>query len=96
MRSMSGRAGRWLARMGGLLALAAVNLWMIQREQRAQRLLSEAAVPGDAEIVRRFLAPNGVTARLEYLVTATDECVVFFERAEPFYARSGLTADFIS
>jgi hypothetical protein len=56
----------------GLLALAAANLWMVQREQRAQRLLAEAAVPGDAEIVRRFLAPNGVTARLEYRVTAPD------------------------
>ncbi len=30
------------------------------------------------------------------LVTATDECVVFFERAEPMFPRSGLTADFIS
>lgn len=56
----------------GLLALAAVNLWMVQGEQRAERLLAEAAVPGEAEIVRRFMAPNGVTARLEYRVTAPD------------------------
>jgi hypothetical protein len=56
----------------GLLALAAVNLWMVQREQRARRLLAEAAVAGDAEIVRRFIAPNGVTTRLEYRITAPD------------------------
>lgn len=72
-RQKSKRSALFLAATAiGLLALAAVNLWMIQREQRAQRLLSEAAVPGDAEIVRRFLAPNRVTARLEYLVKAPD------------------------
>jgi hypothetical protein len=30
------------------------------------------------------------------LAVGTDECVVFFERAEPVYAYSGLTADYIS
>lgn len=30
------------------------------------------------------------------LVTATDECVVFFERAEPQFPRAGLTANYIS
>jgi len=35
----------------------------------------------------------GVRVQLE---TATDECVVFFERAEPFYPRAGLTADYIA
>ncbi len=72
-RRKSKRSAVFLAATAvGLLALAAVNLWMVQREQRAQRLLAEAAVPGDAEIVRRFIAPNGVTPRLEYRVTAPD------------------------
>lgn len=56
----------------GLLALAAANLWMAQRAVWADRLLDEAAIPGEAEIVRRFIAPDGVTARLEYRVTAPD------------------------
>lgn len=30
------------------------------------------------------------------LVTTTDECVVFFERGEPTFARADLTADYIS
>lgn len=30
------------------------------------------------------------------LATGTDECVVFFERADPFYAHAGLTADYIA
>lgn len=30
------------------------------------------------------------------LVTAGDECVVFFERAEPLFPRANLTADYIS
>lgn len=30
------------------------------------------------------------------LATSTDECVVFFERAEPTFARTGLTANYIS
>lgn len=72
-RRKSKRSALFLAVTGvGLLALAAVNLWMVQREQRAQRLLEEAAIPGDAEIVRRFIAPNGVTPRLEYRITAPD------------------------
>ena len=30
------------------------------------------------------------------LATTTDECVVFFERAEPMFPRAGLTANYIS
>jgi hypothetical protein len=72
-RRKSKRSALFLAGTSvGLLALAAVNLWMVQREQRAERLLAESAVPGDAEIVRRFLAPDGVTTRLEYRVMAPD------------------------
>lgn len=50
----------------------------------------------DAEQIREVLpAATHVGVRIE-LATATDECVVFFERAEPFYPHAGLTADFIS
>jgi hypothetical protein len=54
--------------VGGVLflALAGANAWNAHNEQRAARLLKEAAVPGTAQIKRRFLAPNGVTPRLEY------------------------------
>lgn len=55
-----------------MLAICGANVWIAYRQQRADRLLEEAAVPGEAEIVRRFLAPNGVTPRVEYRVTAPD------------------------
>jgi len=55
-----------------LLTAAGAIGWMAHREQRASRLLEEVAVPGEAEIERRFLAPNGVTPRLEYRITTAD------------------------
>jgi hypothetical protein len=55
-----------------LLTVAGLNVWMAHRQARADRLLEEAAVPGEAEIERRFLAPNGITPRLEYRVTTAD------------------------
>ncbi len=48
---------------GGLIGTAYV-------EQQAADALKERGARGEAEIVRRFLAPNGVTPRLEYRVTA--------------------------
>ena len=50
----------------------------------------------DAEQVREVLATAthiGVTLDL---VTTGDEAAVFFERAEPYYPRTGLTADYVS
>lgn len=50
----------------------------------------------DVEQVREVLATaTHVGARVQ-LATATDEGIVFFERADPFYSRSGLTADFVA
>jgi hypothetical protein len=46
--------------------------WMTYQKQRADRLLAARGQPGEAEIVRRFTAPNGVTKRLEYRVVAPD------------------------
>lgn len=50
----------------------------------------------DAAQIREVLpAATHVGVRVQ-LQTSTDECVVFFERAEPFYPRAELTADDIS
>jgi hypothetical protein len=46
--------------------------WMTYQKQRADRLLAARGQPGEAEVVRRFIAPNGVTKRLEYRVIAPD------------------------
>ena len=43
--------------------------------QRAARLLEEEAVAGEGRILRRFIAPNGVTRRVEYEVTGDDRKV---------------------
>jgi hypothetical protein len=55
-----------------MLVVSTSVAWMTHREQRAARLLNEAGVKGEAEIVRWFLAPNGVTPRLEYSITTAD------------------------
>ena len=55
------------------LGLAGVNVWMAHEEQRTAQLLVEQGVAGQAEVVRRFMAPNGVTRRLEYRVTSPTE-----------------------
>ncbi len=55
-----------------LLVVAAFNAWSTHREQRAARLLEEVGVPGDAQIERRFLAPNGITPRLEYRIATAE------------------------
>lgn len=52
-----------------LTGVAVANYWMASEQARAAALLESDAVPGEAEIVRRFVAPNGVTKRLEYRVT---------------------------
>lgn len=49
----------------------------------------------DVEQIREVL-PTATHVGVQIdLVTAGDECVVFFERAEPLHPASGLTADFI-
>ena len=60
--------------LGGVafLALAVSVASMTRSDLRAARLLKEAAVPGQARIERRFLAPNGVTPRLEYRITTPE------------------------
>jgi len=52
----------------GSIALA----WHTREEARGAQLLKESGVETDAQIVDRFLAPNGVTPRLVYRVTSPD------------------------
>jgi hypothetical protein len=52
-----------------LTFVAVANYWMASESARTAALLESDAIPGEAEIVRRFVAPNGVTKRLEYRVT---------------------------
>lgn len=59
-----------------LLGVAAANVWNAREQQRTAEVLAAEGVPGQADVVRRFLAPNGITRRLEYRVTdpaAADE-----------------------
>jgi hypothetical protein len=58
----------------GVLFLAlSISVMVIHRnDRRAAALLQERAVPGRARIVRRFLAPNGITHRLVYRITTPD------------------------
>lgn len=55
-----------------LLVGAGVLVWLTRAEERASRLLGETNIEGEAEIVERFLAPNGITPRLVYRVTTAD------------------------
>lgn len=71
------RKGRKSAVITGVIALilsavAIANLWMAFEQRRTTKLLEEAGIPGEAEVVRHFTAPNGVTKRLEYRVEGTD------------------------
>jgi hypothetical protein len=52
-----------------LLAIVAANIWMVRDRQRAENLLKSSAVHGEARILRHFVAPNGVTKRIEYEVS---------------------------
>jgi hypothetical protein len=55
---------------GALILCGSVALaWHTREEARSAKLLRDAGVETDGEIVERFLAPNGVTPRLVYRVT---------------------------
>ena len=73
VRRKKGRTSAIIATAGGLgLLAAAIGIaWMTRHEQRAEKLLREQGTPGTGVIVRRFLAPNGITPRLEYSVSTS-------------------------
>ena len=58
---------------GCFLGVAALFIAYDTHEtQRTNTLLSVKGAPGDAEIVRLFVAPNGVTRRLEYRIAGSE------------------------
>lgn len=54
------------------IALGAATGWMAYRDATAERLLRDSTVPGEAIVVRKFVAPNGRTHRIEYRVTGAN------------------------
>lgn len=67
------RKARWMGLLcfvfGCFLSSAAVFIALeTRKDQRAADLLAANGVPGEGEIVRRFVAPNGWTKRLEFRV----------------------------
>jgi hypothetical protein len=72
-RRKARRQGVMVFAIGLFMAFACGFItWMTYQKQRADRLLAARGQPGEAEIVRRFIAPNGVTKRLEYRVIGPD------------------------
>ncbi len=67
------RAALGAVALGIAMSVVSVGVaWSTHSDQRAAKLLVAEGVPGEAEIVRRFVAPNGVTTRLEYRIAGTD------------------------
>ncbi len=52
-----------------LIVISAGVAWFTYEEQRADKLLGTAGVEGEAAIDRLFVAPDGVTTRIEYTVS---------------------------
>lgn len=60
----------FMASFASVIVIVSASIaWMTYREQRAAKLLQTSAVEGVATIDRLFVAPNGVTTRVEYTVT---------------------------
>jgi hypothetical protein len=71
-RRKAHRMGLLALGVGSVLMLAGVFLvTMAREERRAVELLATKGQPGEGEIIRRFVAPNGVTKRIEYSVQGT-------------------------
>jgi hypothetical protein len=73
LRKKARRQAAMTCAIGLFLGFACIfTARMTYQKQRADRLLAERGRPGEAEVVRRFIAPNGVTRRLEYRVAGPD------------------------
>jgi hypothetical protein len=73
LRKKARRQGATAFVVGLFIAIASVFVAAhTHSEQRTARLLAEKGEPGKAEIMRRFVAPNGVTKRVEYRVVGGD------------------------
>jgi hypothetical protein len=67
LRNKATRRGALAFVVGLLMALASGFVaWTTHENQRVSRLLEERGESGEAEIIRRFVAPNGRTKRVEY------------------------------
>jgi hypothetical protein len=55
-----------------MLALCGFMIWKTHADQLAAHALEEHGVEGQAAILRHFIAPNGITRRIEYRVTTPD------------------------
>jgi hypothetical protein len=72
-RKKARRMGAMMFAIGLFMAIGCGFIaWMTYQKQRADRLVATRGRLGEAEIVRRFVAPNGVTRRLEYRVIGAD------------------------
>jgi hypothetical protein len=56
-----------------LLVVVFANIWIAYDTQRTNQLLATSSVRGEAKVLRRFIAPNGITRRLEYEVTGDNQ-----------------------
>lgn len=54
------------------IALASFMIWDTHNDQEGAKLLASSGILGEAEIVERRMAPNGVTCRLIYKVTGNN------------------------
>jgi hypothetical protein len=60
----------WMVPFSCLMAIAALAIgWKTWDTNRGNELLTTGGVEGEGKVLRHFLAPNGVTCRLEYEVT---------------------------
>jgi len=56
-----------------LLLVVFGNVWLAYRDQRANSLLETNGVRGEAKVLSFFIAPNGITRRVEYEVTGDNQ-----------------------
>lgn len=69
-RSKARKSALFLGAAAAFLSfIAGANFWMASETERTDALFERDAIAGQAEVVRVFVAPNGVTKRLEYRVT---------------------------
>jgi hypothetical protein len=79
----------WMVPFACIMAAASIGIaWHTWETERGRKLLESSGVNGDGLVIRRFLAPNGVTCRLEYAVIGDQgQAVTRNAEVEPAYWR---------